>query len=150
MNAVMQACVHCADIESALRVFDEMSGPEGCGVDNITYATLLKVSGSLWFLYNYLNNYTREYVIVWNSGLKYWISKHVLICFLEGFGWCPKNWSSISITWGCWTRHCCWKSKTFTTPCYWSTEFSNWSRLVFSWSKWISLRLYCCSKIWRL
>lgn len=47
MNAVMQACVHCADIESALRVFDEMSGPEGCGVDNITYATLLKVFGSL-------------------------------------------------------------------------------------------------------
>ncbi|KAG5592087.1 hypothetical protein H5410_042601 [Solanum commersonii] len=45
MNAVMQACVHCADIESALRVFDEMSGPEGCGVDNITYATLLKGLG---------------------------------------------------------------------------------------------------------
>lgn len=46
MNAVMQACVHCADIESALRVFDEMSGPEGCGVDNITYATLLKGLGA--------------------------------------------------------------------------------------------------------
>ncbi|XP_009767366.1 pentatricopeptide repeat-containing protein At5g10690 isoform X1 [Nicotiana sylvestris] len=45
MNAVMQACVHCADIESALRVFDEMSGTEGCGVDYITYATLLKGLG---------------------------------------------------------------------------------------------------------
>ncbi|CAN4128234.1 unnamed protein product [Withania somnifera] len=46
MNAVMQACVHCADIESALRVFEEMSVPEGCGVDNITYATLLKGLGN--------------------------------------------------------------------------------------------------------
>lgn len=46
MNAVMQACVHCADIESALRVFDKMSGTEGCGVDYITYATLLKVFGA--------------------------------------------------------------------------------------------------------
>ncbi|KAK4338058.1 hypothetical protein RND71_042545 [Anisodus tanguticus] len=45
MNVVMHACVHCTDIESALRVFDEMSGPEGCGVDNITYATLLKGLG---------------------------------------------------------------------------------------------------------
>ncbi|KAJ8526610.1 hypothetical protein K7X08_029087 [Anisodus acutangulus] len=41
----MQACVHCTDRESALRVFDEMSGPEGCGVDTITYATLLKGLG---------------------------------------------------------------------------------------------------------
>ncbi|KAK4401088.1 Pentatricopeptide repeat-containing protein [Sesamum angolense] len=43
MNAVMQACVHCRDIESALRVFGEMSKPEGCGVDNVTYGTLLKI-----------------------------------------------------------------------------------------------------------
>lgn len=43
MNAVMQACVHCRDIESALRLFDEMSKPEGCGVDDVTYSTLLKV-----------------------------------------------------------------------------------------------------------
>lgn len=56
MNAVMQACVHCADIESALRLFDEMSGPEGCGVDNITYATLLKVFVTLWFPYNYFKS----------------------------------------------------------------------------------------------
>ncbi|KAL0327643.1 UNVERIFIED_CONTAM: Pentatricopeptide repeat-containing protein [Sesamum angustifolium] len=42
MNAVMQACVHCRDIESALRVFGEMSKPEGCGVDNVTYGTLLR------------------------------------------------------------------------------------------------------------
>ncbi|XP_073145429.1 pentatricopeptide repeat-containing protein At5g10690-like isoform X2 [Henckelia pumila] len=45
MNAVMQACVHCHDIESALGVFAEMSKPEGCGVDSITYGTLLKGLG---------------------------------------------------------------------------------------------------------
>ncbi|PIN05028.1 hypothetical protein CDL12_22430 [Handroanthus impetiginosus] len=45
MNAVMQACVHCGDIESALRVFGEMSKPEGCGVDDVTYGTLLKGLG---------------------------------------------------------------------------------------------------------
>lgn len=43
MNAVMQACVHCHDIDSALRVFEEMSKPDGCGVDDVTYGTLLKV-----------------------------------------------------------------------------------------------------------
>lgn len=43
MNAVMQACVHCRDIDSALRFFDEMSKPDGCGVDEVTYGTLLKV-----------------------------------------------------------------------------------------------------------
>lgn len=43
MNAVIQACVHCHDIKSALRLFDEMSRPEGCGVDDVTYGTLLKV-----------------------------------------------------------------------------------------------------------
>ncbi|XP_057766798.1 LOW QUALITY PROTEIN: pentatricopeptide repeat-containing protein At5g10690 [Salvia miltiorrhiza] len=46
MNAVMQACVHCHDIDSALRVFDEMSKPNGCGVDDITYGTLLKGLGA--------------------------------------------------------------------------------------------------------
>lgn len=45
MNAVLEACVHCGDIELALKVFDEMSS--GCGVDNVTYATLLKVFGLL-------------------------------------------------------------------------------------------------------
>lgn len=45
MNAVMQACVHCHDIESARGVFAEMSKPEGCGVDTITYGTLLKGLG---------------------------------------------------------------------------------------------------------
>lgn len=43
MNAVLQACVHCRDIDSALRLFGEMSKPDGCGVDNVTYGTLLKV-----------------------------------------------------------------------------------------------------------
>ncbi|KAG6436507.1 hypothetical protein SASPL_101408 [Salvia splendens] len=45
MNAVMQACVHCRDIKSALRFFDEMSKPDGCGVDEVTYGTLLKGLG---------------------------------------------------------------------------------------------------------
>ncbi|KAF7830187.1 pentatricopeptide repeat-containing protein [Senna tora] len=47
MNAVMEACVHCGDIDSALRIFDEMAKPESCGVDNVTYATLLKGLGQL-------------------------------------------------------------------------------------------------------
>ncbi|KDP33451.1 hypothetical protein JCGZ_07022 [Jatropha curcas] len=45
MNAVMEACVHCGDIDSALRVFDEMSKPGSCGVDGVTYGTLLKGLG---------------------------------------------------------------------------------------------------------
>lgn len=49
MNAVMEACVHCGDIESALRIFDEMTKPESCGVDTVTYATLLKVFFNSWF-----------------------------------------------------------------------------------------------------
>lgn len=43
MNAVVEACVHCGDIDSALMVFDEMSDPGSCGVDTVTYGTLLKV-----------------------------------------------------------------------------------------------------------
>ena len=43
MNAVMEACVHCKDVDSAMRIFQEMSEPDGCGVDSITFATLLKV-----------------------------------------------------------------------------------------------------------
>lgn len=43
MNAVLEACVHCGDIDSALQVFDEMSEPGSCGVDTVTYGTLLKV-----------------------------------------------------------------------------------------------------------
>ncbi|XP_050364642.1 pentatricopeptide repeat-containing protein At5g10690 [Argentina anserina] len=45
MNAVAEACVRCGDIDSALKVFDEMSKPESCGVDTVTYATLLKGLG---------------------------------------------------------------------------------------------------------
>ena len=43
MNAVLEACVHCGDIASALKVFADMSLPHGCGVDTISYSTLLKV-----------------------------------------------------------------------------------------------------------
>ncbi|KAJ7966045.1 Pentatricopeptide repeat-containing protein [Quillaja saponaria] len=45
MNAAMEACVHCGDIDSALRIFDEMSKPDSCGVDGVTYGTLLKGLG---------------------------------------------------------------------------------------------------------
>lgn len=43
MNAVMEACVHCGNVDAALGIFSEMAKPDGCGVDNITFATLLKV-----------------------------------------------------------------------------------------------------------
>ncbi|WCJ30512.1 Pentatricopeptide repeat-containing protein At5g10690 [Euphorbia peplus] len=45
MNAVVEACVHCGDIDSAFQVFNEMSKPDSCGVDGITYGTLLKGLG---------------------------------------------------------------------------------------------------------
>ncbi|RDX93976.1 Pentatricopeptide repeat-containing protein, partial [Mucuna pruriens] len=45
MNAVMEACVRCCDVDSALRIFDEMKKRDGCGVDTVTYATLLKGLG---------------------------------------------------------------------------------------------------------
>jgi len=43
MNATMMACVACEDIDRALALYDEMVKPDGCGVDNVTYGTLLKV-----------------------------------------------------------------------------------------------------------
>ncbi|XP_030486649.2 pentatricopeptide repeat-containing protein At5g10690-like [Cannabis sativa] len=45
MNAVLEACVYCGDVQTALKIFDEMSKPGGCGVDTITYGTLLKGLG---------------------------------------------------------------------------------------------------------
>lgn len=45
MNSVLEACVHCGDVDLALRMFDEMAEPGGCGVDSITYATILKGLG---------------------------------------------------------------------------------------------------------
>ncbi|XP_065618311.1 pentatricopeptide repeat-containing protein At5g10690 isoform X4 [Quercus suber] len=45
MNAVLEACVHCDDIASALKIFADMSLPHGCGVDTISYSTLLKGLG---------------------------------------------------------------------------------------------------------
>ncbi|KAL5782898.1 hypothetical protein ACOSP7_007927 [Xanthoceras sorbifolium] len=45
MNAVMEACVHCGDVDTAIKMFEEMSKPESCGVDNVTYGTLLKGLG---------------------------------------------------------------------------------------------------------
>lgn len=43
MNAVMQACVHCRDIDRALLVFEEMIHSDSCGVDTVTYGILIKV-----------------------------------------------------------------------------------------------------------
>ncbi|KAF3341986.1 protein TIC 62 [Carex littledalei] len=43
MNAVMEACVHCGDVDTARKVFEEMSGPDICGVDCVSYGILLKV-----------------------------------------------------------------------------------------------------------
>lgn len=43
MNAAMMSCVACKDIDRALALYDEMVKPDGCGVDNVTYGTLLKV-----------------------------------------------------------------------------------------------------------
>lgn len=45
MNAVMEACVHCGDVDAALKIFEEMLNPESCGVDSVTYGTLLKGLG---------------------------------------------------------------------------------------------------------
>ncbi|CAN7121129.1 unnamed protein product [Brassica rapa subsp. narinosa] len=45
MNSVLEACVHCGDVDLALRLFDEMAEPGGCGVDSITYAIILKGLG---------------------------------------------------------------------------------------------------------
>lgn len=43
MNSVLEACVHCGNIDLALQMFHEMAEPGGCGVDTISYATILKV-----------------------------------------------------------------------------------------------------------
>ncbi|KAG8050138.1 hypothetical protein GUJ93_ZPchr0009g374 [Zizania palustris] len=45
MNAVLEACVRCGDVDLALRLFDEMRGPGGCGVDGASYGVLLKGLG---------------------------------------------------------------------------------------------------------
>ncbi|KAG2309941.1 hypothetical protein Bca52824_021498 [Brassica carinata] len=45
MNSVLEACVHCGDVDLALRIFNEMGESGGCGVDSITYATILKGLG---------------------------------------------------------------------------------------------------------
>ncbi|CAH2073203.1 unnamed protein product [Thlaspi arvense] len=45
MNSVLEACVHCGDVDLALRMFHEMAEPGGCGVDSVSYATILKGLG---------------------------------------------------------------------------------------------------------
>jgi pentatricopeptide repeat protein len=43
MNAVLEACVRCGDVDRALQLFEDMRGPRGCGVDGVSYGILLKV-----------------------------------------------------------------------------------------------------------
>ena len=50
MNAVLMACVECKDIDRALSVYKEMIEPGSCGVDNVTYGTLLKVRNYILIL----------------------------------------------------------------------------------------------------
>ncbi|KAK3133391.1 hypothetical protein QOZ80_6AG0535930 [Eleusine coracana subsp. coracana] len=45
MNAVLEACVRCGDVDRALRIFEDMRGPRGCGVDGVSYGILLKGLG---------------------------------------------------------------------------------------------------------
>jgi len=45
MNAVLEACVRCGDVDRALLLFKEMRGPRGCGVDGVSYGILLKGLG---------------------------------------------------------------------------------------------------------
>ncbi|NP_001145661.1 uncharacterized LOC100279158 [Zea mays] len=35
MNVVLEACVRCGDVDRALRLFEEIRGPRGCGVDGV-------------------------------------------------------------------------------------------------------------------
>ncbi|KAL5699239.1 hypothetical protein ACHQM5_030172 [Ranunculus cassubicifolius] len=45
MNAVMDACVHCGDVDLATRIFHDMLKPDSCGVDTISFGILLKGLG---------------------------------------------------------------------------------------------------------
>ncbi|CAM0951474.1 unnamed protein product [Alopecurus aequalis] len=45
MNAVLEACVSCGDVDLAVQLFEEMRGPMGCGVDSVSYGVLLKGLG---------------------------------------------------------------------------------------------------------
>ncbi|XP_024532860.1 pentatricopeptide repeat-containing protein At5g10690 isoform X1 [Selaginella moellendorffii] len=50
MNAVMEACVHCGDIHRTMQLFQYMVQPDACGVDEITYGTLIKGLGKAGLL----------------------------------------------------------------------------------------------------
>ncbi|GJM98782.1 hypothetical protein PR202_ga15820 [Eleusine coracana subsp. coracana] len=50
MNAVLEACVRCGDVDRALRIFEDMRGPRGCGVDGVSYGILLKGARFLIFI----------------------------------------------------------------------------------------------------
>ena len=85
MNAVLEACVHCGNVDAALDLFDEMSKAGGCGVDTISFSTLLKVS---------LPRVSLTFGTIFTSllGLKCLISPTLCLGFGEG----RKNRRSIS------------------------------------------------------
>lgn len=45
MNAVLEACVSCGDVDLAVQLFEDMRGPRGCGADGVSYGILLKGLG---------------------------------------------------------------------------------------------------------
>ncbi|KAJ7556432.1 hypothetical protein O6H91_05G083500 [Diphasiastrum complanatum] len=45
LNAVLEACVHCLDLDRAFQLYKHMLQPGGCGVDGVTYGILLKGLG---------------------------------------------------------------------------------------------------------
>jgi pentatricopeptide repeat protein len=61
MNAVLEACVSCGDVDLAVQLFEEMRGPMGCGVDDVSYGILLKV-------YSYFPTLTTALVLLYDIG----------------------------------------------------------------------------------
>ncbi|KAM7261661.1 hypothetical protein ACFE04_020738 [Oxalis oulophora] len=58
MNAMMEACVRCRDVDLAVKVFHDMSQPDSCGVDTVTYGILLKSSYMNQFMPNFNDSRT--------------------------------------------------------------------------------------------
>ncbi|KAL5658309.1 hypothetical protein ACJX0J_031472, partial [Zea mays] len=65
MNVVLEACVRCGDVDRALRLFEEIRGPRGCGVDGVlrhpaqVSLLLLKFAAKVESLYGYTNSLLR-------------------------------------------------------------------------------------------
>eukprot|EP00899_Mesostigma_viride_P010319 jgi/Mesvir1/19289/Mv10364-RA.1 len=46
MNAALAACTRCGAVDTALDLFAEMDAPGGCGIDAVSYGTLIKGLGA--------------------------------------------------------------------------------------------------------